>query len=152
MPLIFRHYTPSSVVDLTCSVVPKLGISMRFCKCHAPAISFCALFSPSVTWNARSCTIRKHTLSKNSAFPTWAGHAVPGSSIYHRMTRASLRSWEVSVFWSLHCGVQISVLFRVISHYSKILWDSKVESRHTSHEMQLWGLWIRAWNGVSYCQ
>lgn len=33
-----------------------------------PAIGFCALFSPFVTWNPRSWTIRKHTLSRSIAF------------------------------------------------------------------------------------
>lgn len=76
----------------------------------SPTISSkAALFSPFVTWNARSWTIRNHILSRNIAFPTRAGHAVPGCSIYHGMTGASLRSWEVCAFWSSHCGVQFQV-------------------------------------------
>lgn len=143
MPLIVRHYTPSfSVSDLTCSVVSQAWNVTEVLEMSCPAISFCALFSPIATWNARSCTIRNHTLSRNTAFPTRAGRAMPSSSIYHRMTRASLRSWEVSVFWSSPCVSSSKSVFGAILNNlsnSKILWASKLESRHTSHEMQLWG-------------
>lgn len=80
-----------------------------------PAISFCALFSPFVTWNARSWTIRNHTLSRNIAFPirgmsccAWRWAPPHGAASTTGWQKHPWGPGEVWVSWTPHCGVQPS--------------------------------------------